>query len=492
MKTEAIILAAGEGTRMRSALPKVLHPLAGKPLLQRVLEAALALQPARCHIIIGPATGEMVKAALSGFDIHWVMQDEQLGTGHAVLQAMPAVADDSTVLTLLGDVPLIDPAALRSLTRAAAEAPALLTAVVEDSTGYGRVLRDAQGAFQQVVEERDASDQQRRVKEINTGIIAAPAALLQRCLPRLDNRNAQGHYYLPDVLKMAASDGLPVATQQAAHTVDILGVNDRLQLNNLEREYQLRAARRLLREGATLADARRIDIRGELICGKDVFIDANTVFEGRVRLGDGARVGANCVLIDCEIGDGVNIHPFCHIEGAAVAADCSVGPYARLRPAARLAAGAKVGNFVEIKEADIGPGSKVNHLSYIGDCEMGAGVNIGAGTITCNYDGAEKHRTRIGDGAFIGSNSTLVAPLEIGADAFTGAGSTVTSAVGDKQLAVGRGRQRNIDGWRRPRRVENQKKKAQARESEREQRPQAQAREREQTREQRPRKQRKG
>jgi len=454
MNVEVVVLAAGEGKRMRSALPKVLHPLAGKPLLQRVLETALALAPARCHVVTGGRGADRVRAAMSRFDVNWVTQEPQLGTGHAVSRVLPRIGDDSVVLILPGDVPLVARESLEKLLRGAGDSPALLTARLARPAGYGRVLRDRDGNFERVVEERDADERQRRVDEINTGILAAPAALLKDWLPRLGNDNAQREYYLPDILSLAVARGMPVATEPVADAIEILGVNDRVQLDELERMYQFREARRLLRAGTSLADARRIDIRGELVCGEDVCIDVNNLFEGRVALADGVRVGANCVLIDCEIGPGVEIKPFSHLEGVVVAEGCVIGPFARLRPETRLEAGAKVGNFVETKKARIGEDSKVNHLSYVGDCEMGAGVNIGAGTITCNYDGADKHRTKIGDGAFIGSNSTLVAPVEVEAGGFTAAGSTITRAVGENQLAVSRSEQRNIDDWKRPRKEE--------------------------------------
>ena len=449
MKLEVIVLAAGEGKRMQSAQAKVLHALGGKPLLQHVLDTVAMLQPSACHVVTGH-DGQQVREQLQHNAVSWVEQREQLGTGHAVLQALPAVAKDATVLVLYADVPLVRPESLQSLLELAAEAPALLTAEVADSSGYGRILRDSDGALVAVVEEKDATPAQRAIAEINTGILAAPARLLREYLPRVGNDNAQGEYYLPDILSHAVNDNIPVATVSVESEIEILGVNDRAQLNLVEREYQQRRAGKLMRGGVTLADAGRIDIRGSLDCGRDVFIDANVLFEGEVSLGDGTRIGANCVLIDCRIGAGVEVKPFCHLEGVVVGDSCAVGPFARLRPETRLETGVRIGNFVETKKAHIGSGSKVNHLSYIGDCEMGGQANIGAGTITCNYDGVNKHLTRIGDGAFVGSNATLVAPLVIGNGGFVGAGSTVTKDVGDEQLAVSRPRQRNLDGWQRP------------------------------------------
>jgi len=449
MKLEIVILAAGQGTRMKSDLPKVLHPLGGRPLLEHVVVTAQQLSPAAIHVVTGYG-GQRVREALSAHRLQWVTQEQQLGTGHAVLQALPAIAADSTVLVLYGDVPLTGIEPLRELVAAAAQGPALLTAELADPAGYGRILRDAQGRLLGVVEEKDASPGQRALREINTGLLAAPAADLRNYLPRVGNANRQGEYYLPDILGLAVAEGRAVASCRAASELEILGVNDRVQLNQVEREYQRRYARRLMREGVSIADADRIDVRGNLSCGADVSIDVNVVFEGEVVLGNGVVVGANCVLRDVTVGDGAVIHPLSHLQEARVGNGCQVGPYARLRPGTQLRDGARVGNFVETKNADIGADSKVNHLSYIGDCDMGPGVNIGAGTITCNYDGVNKHRTDIGADVFVGSNSTLVAPLRIDDGGFVGAGSTVTRTVHRGELAVGRARQRNISGWTRP------------------------------------------
>lgn len=449
MKLEVVILAAGQGTRMKSNLPKVLHEVAGKPLLEHVIQTALKLEPEAIHVVIGHGS-EQVEDALSAYTLNWVMQEERLGTGHAVIQALPAISADSTVLVLYGDVPLTELSTLQQLVAQAADGPALLTALVEDPSGYGRILRNDQGQLVAVVEHKDASEEQRAICEINTGVMAGPAADFIAYLPRVKNENQQGEYYLPDILSLAVAEGRGVASSQAGSELEILGVNDRVQLNQVEREYQRRQAEQLMRDGVSVADANRLDIRGRLVCGSDVSIDVNVVFEGEVSLGDGVTVGPNCILRDVRVAAGATIHAMSHLQEAVVGRNANVGPYARLRPGTVLAQDAKVGNFVETKKANIGVGSKVNHLSYIGDCEMGAGVNIGAGTITCNYDGINKHRTEFGDGVFVGSNSTLVAPLQIGQGGFVGAGSTVTKDVERDELAVSRPRQRNIQGWQRP------------------------------------------
>jgi bifunctional UDP-N-acetylglucosamine pyrophosphorylase/glucosamine-1-phosphate N-acetyltransferase len=454
MNLEVIILAAGQGKRMQSSLPKVLHPLAGKPLLQHVLDTSKALNPVLTHVVTGFGSEE-VRDSLQQAGVNWVEQRDQLGTGHAVMQALPAVADDAIVLVLYGDVPLVQTASLHSLLEQAQQTPALLTARVSNPAGYGRVVRDQQGQLLAVVEQADATPEQQQIDEINTGILAAPASLLKELLPRVGNNNSQEEYYLPDILALAAKDGTTIATASVDSELEILGVNDRLQLQQLEREYQRRLAQQLMLAGVTLADAERIDIRGQVQCGRDSFVDANVLFEGQVSLGSDVSIGANCVLIDCEIGDGVEIKPFSHLEGVVVGDDCQIGPFARLRPDVRLEPGARIGNFVEIKKSRIGAGSKVSHLSYIGDCDMGTGVNIGAGTITCNYDGANKHLTKIGNGVFVGSNATLVAPLEIADGGFVGAGSTITRKVEPDQLAISRTKQRNLNGWKRPAKKED-------------------------------------
>lgn len=434
---------------MKSSLPKVLHPLAGRPLLAHVFATAFSLKPTAVHAVIGHGA-ELVKQELADFDVNWVVQHEQLGTGHGVLQALPFVSPNSAILVLYGDVPLITSETLAALVAMAGTGPALLTAQVADATGYGRILRDGAGALLGVVEHKDATQEQRAVNEINTGLMAAPASDFLQYLPRVGNSNKQNEYYLPDILAMAVAEGRTVATSLASSELEVLGVNDRVQLNQLEREYQRRQAQQLMRAGVTVADIDRLDVRGSLTCGIDVSIDVNAVFEGEVSLGDGVIIGPNCVLRDVTVAAGATIHAMSHLQNAQVGPGCNVGPFARLRPGTVLAQGAKIGNFVETKNANIGVGSKVSHLSYVGDCDMGEGVNIGAGTITCNYDGVNKHKTEIGSGVFVGSNSTLVAPLKIGEQGFVAAGSTVTKAVGRDELAVSRSRQRNIEGWQRP------------------------------------------
>ncbi|NQX87369.1 MAG: bifunctional UDP-N-acetylglucosamine diphosphorylase/glucosamine-1-phosphate N-acetyltransferase GlmU [Halioglobus sp.] len=434
---------------MQSDLPKVLHTVADRPLLEHVVNTAQQLDPLAIHVVLGHG-GEQVKAALSNYDVNWVVQDRQLGTGHAVLQALPAISPHSVVLVLYGDVPLTPLSTLQQLVALAQEGPALLTAKLQDPQGYGRIVRDAVGALVGVVEHKDASAQERRISEINTGLLAAPLADFNTYLPRVGNSNQQQEYYLPDMLGLAVQEGKSVATCLARSELEVLGVNDRVQLNRVEREFQRLQAEGLLRSGVNIADVSRLDIRGTLTCGNGVFIDVNVVLEGDVFLGDRTSIGANCVLRNVRVERDTLIHPMSHLEEVEVGAACNVGPFARLRPGTVLQAGARVGNFVETKKATIGEGSKVNHLTYIGDCDMGAGANIGAGTITCNYDGVNKHKTKIGDGVFVGSNSTLVAPLNIEAEAFVAAGSTITSTVGEKDLAVSRARQRNIQGWCRP------------------------------------------
>jgi bifunctional UDP-N-acetylglucosamine pyrophosphorylase/glucosamine-1-phosphate N-acetyltransferase len=449
MNLEVNILSAGQGTRMKSDLPKVLHPVAGRPLLAHVLDAAEQLKPRATHVVVGHGAIE-IETALAGRDINWVEQTEQLGTGHAVQQALPAVAPDSTVLVLYGDVPLILSGTLSSLVERAAESPALLTAQPGNPQGYGRILRDENGALTGVVEDKDATAEQRRIDEINTGVMAAPASDLAEYLPRVKNDNSQGEYYLPDVLALAVADGKAVETVLANTELETLGVNDQVQLNQVEREYQRRQAEQLMLDGVCIADVNRVDIRGTLQCGSGVRIDVNVVFEGDVSLGNGVEIGPNCVLRNVQVEDGAVVHAMSHLEEARVGPKANVGPYARLRPGTNLGEGARIGNFVETKKANIGAGSKANHLAYIGDCEMGADVNIGAGTITCNYDGANKHQTDIGDGVFVGSNSTLVAPVEIADGGFVGAGSVITKPVAADELAISRARQRNLAGWQRP------------------------------------------
>lgn len=450
MNLHVVILAAGQGTRMRSKLPKVLHPVAGKPMLGHVIDCARSLSPTRIHVVIGHGA-ELVRERLAAEDIHWVLQTEQLGTGHAVAQALPGTEGADQVLVLYGDVPLLRVDTLQQLSsQAGAQALGMLTVTMADPTGYGRIVRDAAGQVQAIVEQKDASAEQLAICEGNTGIMALPGKHAARWLGSLSNQNAQGEYYLTDVVAMAVAEQIPVEVAHAVDEYEVLGANNRVQLAVLEAEYRRRQAERLMTEGVSLADPARIDVRGDVRVGRDISIDINVVLEGRVVIEDDVIIESNCVLRDCHIGAGSHIKAFSHIDGAELASGCDVGPYARLRPGTRLQAGAKIGNFVETKKADIGAGAKVNHLSYIGDAVVGPDVNIGAGTITCNYDGVNKHLTTIEEGAFIGTNTALVAPVTIGARATTAAGSTITTNVPADTLAVSRARQRNIDGWKRP------------------------------------------
>ena len=446
---EVIVLAAGRGTRMKSELPKVLHPIGGKPMVACVLDTARQLGAERIHVVVGHGASQ-VSDAVEAPDVEIYVQSEQLGTGHAALQAAPSCRADSTVLILFGDVPLLSADVLADVVSAAETQPTLLAATLEDPMGYGRVLRSGDGDFARVVEQKDGLPHELEVTEVNTGVLAARGSELVAWLGQVKNDNAQGEFYLPDVLSLALQDGKKVSVVVTDKSNEISGVNDRAQLEALERAHQRQKADELMAAGVHVMDASRLDIRGSLACGTDVVLDANVLVEGEVRLGNNVVIEANCVLKDCVIGDGTVVRAFTHIEGAAVAAHCQVGPYARLRPGADLGDGAKVGNFVEVKNSRFGAGAKANHLAYVGDANVGAGSNIGAGTITCNYDGANKHRTELGDNVFIGSNSTLVAPLTVENDGFVAAGSTVTSKVGESQLAVGRAKQRNIDGWKRP------------------------------------------
>ncbi|ROR34326.1 bifunctional UDP-N-acetylglucosamine diphosphorylase/glucosamine-1-phosphate N-acetyltransferase GlmU [Inmirania thermothiophila] len=444
-----VILAAGRGRRMRSARPKVLHRLGGEPLLAHVLRAAAPLG-GRIHVVHGHG-GEAVRAAFDGAEVAWVHQREQLGTGHAVAQALPAVPDEARVLVLCGDVPLIGTATLRALLEAAADGVGVLTVELADPTGYGRIVRDAAGRVRAIVEERDADEAVRALREVNTGILTAPASPLRRWLGALSRDNAQGEYYLTDIVGLAVAEGVPVTALPCADPWEVAGVNDRAQLAALERVLQRRRAAALMAAGASLADPARVEIRGEVTVGRDVEIDVGVVLEGRVVLGEGARVGPFCVLRDTEVGPGAVVEAFCHLEGARIGAEARVGPYARLRPGAELAEAVHVGNFVEVKNARLGRASKANHLAYLGDAEIGARVNIGAGTITCNYDGARKHRTVIEDEAFIGSDTQLVAPVRVGRGATVGAGSTITRDVPPGGLTLSRVPQQTVPHWQRPR-----------------------------------------
>jgi bifunctional UDP-N-acetylglucosamine pyrophosphorylase/glucosamine-1-phosphate N-acetyltransferase len=445
-----IVLAAGQGTRMRSALPKVLHPLAGTPLLGHVLDTAASLQPEHTVVVYGHG-GEQVRDAFADTRVHWVEQAEQLGTGHAVQQAMPDMSEVDRVLVLYGDVPLIEPATLRRLMdESAAVDLGVLTVELADPSGYGRMVRDAEGRILRIVEQKDASDRELTIPEINTGIMVFERRALERWLDGLENNNAQGEYYLTDVIAKAVADGVSVASARPDCEEEVLGVNNRVQLAHLERHYQRARAEELMLAGTTLADPERFDLRGRLRAGRDCYIDVNAVIEGEVELGEGVSIGPNCLLKDCRIGDGTQVFANCVVESASIGAEARVGPFSRIRPEAVLADRVHVGNFVEIKKSTIGIGSKVNHLSYVGDSEVGSGVNVGAGTITCNYDGVNKHLTVIGDGAFIGSNTALVAPVRIGKGATIGAGSVITRDAPADTLSVARGRQMAIEGWNRP------------------------------------------
>ncbi|MDH5327285.1 MAG: bifunctional UDP-N-acetylglucosamine diphosphorylase/glucosamine-1-phosphate N-acetyltransferase GlmU [Gammaproteobacteria bacterium] len=445
-----IILAAGQGTRMKSALPKVLHELGAKPMLEHVVDTAMGLNASSCFVVYGHG-GELVPKQLSHLPVQWVLQAEQLGTGHAVDQATPHIQNADTVLVLYGDVPLITPKTLSELIKNVSdEQMSLLTATLPNPSGYGRIVRDVSGQVQSIVEQKDATVEQLQIKEINTGMLAVKGDLLKRWLKRLENNNAQGEYYLTDIIAMAVKEGVTVRTCKAATLYEIEGVNNKLQLAELERVYQRQQADRLMLEGITLKDPARFDLRGQLSAGQDVVIDVDVVIEGKVTLGNNVSIGPFCQLRDCHIGNNVTVLSHCNLEGSTIGNDCSIGPFARLRPETELADKAKIGNFVEVKKSQLGPGSKVNHLSYIGDTTMGSNVNIGAGTITCNYDGANKHQTVIEDNAFIGSDTQLVAPVTIGEGATVGAGSTITHDAPPKQLTLSRAQQKSHKGWKRP------------------------------------------
>ncbi len=449
MILDVIILAAGKGTRMRSSKAKVLHELAGRSLISHVIGTAQQLQPRQVAVVVGHQADEVQASVAS--EHAWVLQRQQLGTGHAVAQAMASLAGDGVVLVLYGDVPLIDIQTLVDCCAAAAAGQVgLVTADFVDPGELGRIVRDDRGCIRRIVEYKDANDEQRAICEINSGILAAPASKLTNWLSAIKPNNAQGEYYLTDIIAMAVADGVEVAGITALNPVDVTGVNDRAQLADLEREFQRRQAHRLMLAGVTIADPDRIDIRGEVSIGEDSFIDINVVLEGQVELGRGVKVGPGAVITNSHIGDRTQIHAHTVIEGARVAEDCSLGPFARIRAGTELADGVKIGNFVETKKAKLGPGTKAGHLAYLGDTQLGADCNIGAGTITCNYDGVNKNITTVGNNVFVGSNSTLIAPVMIEDNAFIAAGSTITSKVSDGDLAVGRGKQRNIAGWVRP------------------------------------------
>ncbi len=447
-KLNVVILAAGKGTRMYSDIPKVLHKLAGKPLAQHVLDVAENLTPHQICLVYGHG-GETVPQSLSAKNTQYVLQSPQLGTGHAVQQALPLLDDASRTLVLYGDVPLIQTATLKKML-AVADGLVLLTVNLANPTGYGRIVRNEQRDILSIVEEKDATPDERSISEINTGILLAPTNLLRVWLANLQNNNAQGEYYLTDIVQMAAAQGIKVSAVQPGQHWEVEGINNKIQLATLERIWQRNLATQLMNQGVTLADPARIDVRGDLTCGRDVEIDVGCIFIGNVALGDNVKVGAYSVIRHANIAQGTQIAAYSHIDESEVGANCRIGPYARLRPGSQLAEDAHVGNFVEIKNSTIGQGSKANHLSYIGDSTIGRRVNIGAGTITCNYDGANKHRTIIGDDAFIGSDTQLVAPVTIGKGATIGAGSTITKDTPDEELTLSRSKQMTIAGWTRP------------------------------------------
>ena len=448
-KLNIVILAAGQGTRMKSRYPKVLHTLAGKPLLAHVIETARCLKPAKIIVVYGHG-GEQVPKALASDDLVWVEQAQQLGTGHAVEQAMAEVDDDSSLLILYGDVPLLQTVTLAELVRLGAEGFGLLTVHLTNPAGYGRIVRDNHGAVMRIVEEKDASEAERSITEINSGIMCTSAKDMRAWLTRLENTNAQQEYYLTDTIAMAVEAGIPVKTTHPEAEQEVAGINSRSQLAELERFYQLQLAEQLMAAGVTIIDPARLDIRGNVSSGQDVTLDINVVLVGTVKLGSNVRIGPGCFIKDSEIADDVEIKAMSVIEQAKIGAGAQVGPFARLRPGAELASNVHIGNYVEIKNSQVGEGSKINHLSYVGDTSVGKAVNIGAGTITCNYDGANKHRTIIGDRAFIGSDTQLVAPVEVGEGATIGAGTTLTNNAPAEELTLSRTKQKTVKGWQRP------------------------------------------
>jgi len=445
-----VILAAGQGKRMLSSLPKVLQPLAGIPLLAHVIDLASKLTPAGIYLVHGHGA-EQVRAAFPDPSLHWALQSQQLGTGHAVARALPQIPDSHRVLVLYGDVPLLLPETLQRLLEASARAGlGLLTARLSNPFGYGRIVRNPRGVPQRIVEQADASAKEKKIQEINTGVIVARAALLKRWLANLKPRNAQGEFYLTDIVAQAAKERCAVATLEAADVSEVQGVNDRLQLAEAEAEYRRRRARALLAQGVTLIDPARIDLRGAITVGRDVVLDVNVVIEGPATLGDNVRIGPHCSLSRCTIAAGTEVRAHSVVEEAQIGRDCRIGPYARVRPGTRVGDAVHLGNFVEIKASEIGAGSKINHLTYVGDSQVGSQVNIGAGTVTCNYDGANKWRTQIGSGAFIGSGTMLVAPVKIGDGATIGAGSTIARDAPAGQLTLARAPQTTIEHWERP------------------------------------------
>jgi len=449
-KINVVVLAAGKGMRMHSEIPKVLHTIAGRSMLQHVLDTAGAISAGSIHVVIGHGADKL-RTAMSDQPVNLVVQEPQRGTAHAVEQALPFLERDAIAVVLYGDVPLITRESLEALLApVASDCMAVLTCNMKTPGGLGRILRDSNGEIRAIVEEKDATPQQRTITEINTGIMAIPVARLHQWLPRITPNNAQNEYYLTDVIRLAREDGCRVTTHTISDEMEAAGVNDRQQLAELERHYQWREARKLMKQGVTLRDPSRFDVRGVVDVGRDIEIDVNVICVGKVKLGDRVRIGPNCILRDCEIGEGSVIHANSVIGESLIGANCDIGPFARIRPGSELAEGAKVGNFVELKQTRMGKGSKINHLSYVGDSELGADVNVGAGTITCNYDGVNKHRTIIGNDVFIGSNTALVAPVRIADGATIAAGSVITQDVASKQLALARGRQVNKDNWKRP------------------------------------------
>jgi len=444
-----VILAAGQGIRMRSALPKVLQLLAGRPLLEHVINTAETLKPNKICVVYGHG-GEQVQEHFEGRSVEWVLQEPQLGTGHAVQQAMPQLSEGEVAVILCGDVPLVRPKTIASLASAAVDGPAILTVIETDPEGYGRIVRDPVGAISAIVEHQDATEEQLRIAEVNTGLLACPVKQLGPWLDALKSDNVQGEYYLTDIVASAVADGVTVTAVTGDSAIEVMGINDKLQLAIAERAYQKRAATELMRSGVTLIDPARIDVRGTLTCGNDVTIDINAVFAGIVTLGNNVSIGPNCVISDTSIAADTIVHANCVLENAVVGERCNIGPFGRLRPGAEMKAQARVGNFVEIKKTTLGIGSKANHLTYLGDATIGDNVNVGCGTITCNYDGANKHQTVIGDNAFIGSGVELVAPVNIGAGATIGAGSTIGKDAPAGKLTLQRSKQTTIKGWKRP------------------------------------------
>ena len=450
MKLSIVILAAGQGKRMKSDLPKVLQPIAGKALVQHVIDTARKLEPEAIHVVYGHG-GEQVQARLAGQSLQWALQAEQKGTGHAVMQAMPQIPDDHLVLVLYGDVPLNRQDTLAGLVKLAGpKSMALLTVMLDDATGYGRIVRNARGQIQKIVEQKDANKAQLKIREGNSGIMAVPARQLRKWLGKLRSNNAQGEYYLTDIIAMAVKDKVKVTPVIAPTVAEVLGINDKQQLAEVEALHRQLRARELMLAGVTVIDPARLDVRGEVTVGRDVVLDVNVILEGKVTLGDRVQIGANCVIRNASIGADTVLQPNCVVDRAEVGPQCQIGPFSRLRPEAKLHRDVHIGNFVEVKKSVIGEGSKANHLTYLGDAVIGSGVNVGAGTITCNYDGANKYVTTIADGAFIGSGSMLVAPVRIGEGATIGAGSTISKDAPDGQLTLERSKQFTLEGWKRP------------------------------------------